>query len=156
MSTFDPAVFEQMTIDQANETESTPIPEGDYQGIIDSQAITGITLNRGERAGQVVPILRVTYELDVPEEVKKELNRDKVLARQDIWLDVTENGSLSFGPNTNLGLGRLRDAVGLNKPGVPFSFGMLEGQGPVMVHISHRHTDDGRTFEQVRISKMGS
>ena len=155
MSTFDPAAFEQMTIDQANETKSTPVPEGDFRAIIDSVRIKTISIKNGERAGQEVPILEVIYDIDDEDgKLKEELNRDKVTVRQDIWLDVNESGALAFGPNTNVQLGKLRDAVGLNKPGKTFAFKMLEGQGPLMIHVTQDSKDD-LTFNRVpRVSKI--
>lgn len=143
MSTFDAAAFEQMTIEQANETKSTPVPEGDFEANIDSVRIKSIAISKGDRAGQEVPILEITWHIrDDDGKLKKELNRDKVTVRQDLWLDVTESGALAFGPNNNVALGRVRQAVGLNKPGKPFTFKMLEGQGPAMIHVSQEHRDD--------------
>ena len=156
MSTFDPAAFEQMTIDQANETKSTPVPEGDYVALINSVKVDSLEIKNGARAGTTVPILRVTYKIDDDTgKLAEELNRDDVLVRQDIWLDVNESGGLAFGPNQNLGLGRLRDAVGFNKPGKAFSFPMLEGQGPVMIHVTvDTNAETGDSYNRVpRVSK---
>lgn len=153
-STFDPAAFEGLIIDEANETKTTPVPEGDYRGIIESVKVDAIDIQRGERAGQKVPILKVTYELeDDTGKLKELLNREKVTVRQDIWIDLNENGGIAFGPNLNVGLGRLREAVGLNKPGKAFSFKMLEGAGPVIVHVT-QETRDADVFNRVpRVSK---
>ena len=135
MSTFDPQAFEEMVFEEANETKFTPIPEGVYEAIVDSVRIKAIDIKKGDRAGTTAPILEVVYEI-LSDDLKKELNREKVVVRHDIWLDVNENGSLSFGPNHNVQLGRLREACGLNKPGKPFSFQMLQGQGPLKVTVA--------------------
>lgn len=156
MSTFDPAAFEQMTIDQANETKSTPVPEGDYTALISKVRVKTVDIKNGARAGQTVPILEVNYQIqDDTGKLAEELNRDEVHVRQDIWLDVNENGALAFGPNQNLGLGRLRDAVGFNKPGKAFSFPMLEGQGPVVIHVTvDTNAETGDSFNRVpRVSR---
>jgi len=155
MSTFDPAAFESMTIDQANETKTTPVPEGDYRGIVESVKIDTVAISKGERAGKTVPVLKIIYELeDDTGKLKELLNRDKVTVRQDIWLDVTDSGALAFGPNLNVGLGRLRDACGLNNPGKAFSFKMLEGAGPVIVHVTQEARDADIYNRVPRISKV--
>jgi len=155
MSTFDPAAFESMTIDQANETKTTPVPEGDYRGIVESVKIDTVAISKGERAGKTVPVLKIIYELeDDTGKLKELLNRDKVTVRQDIWLDVTDSGALAFGPNLNVGLGRVRDACGFNKPGKAFSFKMLEGAGPVIVHVTQEARDADIYNRVPRISKV--
>lgn len=154
MSTFDPVAFENMTIDQSNETKTTPLPEGDYRGLVSGVKIKTVKLSKGERAGQEQPVLEVVYDLEDPTggKILEELNRDKIQVRQDIWLDV-DNGTLAFGPNLNVQLGRLRDAVGQNKAGKPWAFKMLEGAGPVMVHVTHRTVNEDVYSQVSKISK---
>lgn len=156
MSTFDPAAFEQMTIDQANETKSTPVPEGDYTAIVDSAAVHGVEIKSGERAGQTVPVLQVIYHLqDDDGKLKKLLNRDKVTVRDDVWLDLTESGALAFGPNQNVRLGKLREACNLNKPGKPFTMKMLEGQGPVAISVTQITDKNDSTIVYNRVARVG-
>lgn len=156
MSNFDPAVFESIIIEDANETKSTPIPEGEYNAIADSVRIRSVDITKGERAGTTVPILEVMWQImDDTGKLAELLNRDKIVVRQDIWLDV-QDGALSFGPNLNVGLGRLREAVGLNKPGKPFSFKMIEGQGPVRISVTQKVQDSGDVYNNVsKVMKAG-
>lgn len=56
--------------------------------------------------------------------------------RQTLWLDTTESGGLDFGKGKNVGLGRLREALGQNAPGKPWAPGMLVG-GVAKVKVSH-------------------
>lgn len=143
MSTFDPVIFEQMILEEANETEFTPVPAGDYQGFVQSAKVRAMEIKKGRRAGQTVPILTVTYALeDNDGKLKELLGRDIPTVRQDIWLDVNDTGGLSFGPNMNVQLGKLRDAVGMNKKGKPFSFTMLEGAGPLLIHVVNEEYND--------------
>jgi len=132
-STFDPAAFENQIIDQGNETVMTPVPEGEYRGFIKSVRVKAVTTQaRGD-----VPVLEVIYQIDDETgELAKEMNRDEVTVRQDVWLDVTENGALAFGPNQNVGLGKLREAVSMNDPSRSFTFKQLEGAGPVLVTVT--------------------
>ena len=154
MSTFDAAAFEAMTIDEANETKMTPVPEGDeYIAYIDGWKIRSVDIGKGARAGQTVPILAVTWVIEDPDgELKEKLNLDQVRVQQDIWLDITDNGSLAFGPNQNVGLGRLREAVGLNKKGKVFSFANLEGQGPCKLTI--KVFEDANGFERNNVTRV--
>ena len=157
MSTFDVNAFENMIIEEASETKTTPVPEGAFPAIIDGQRIKTIKIKSGPREGQEVPILEVTYDLtDEDGKLKEVLNRDKVTVRQDIWLDVNDQGALAFGPNQNVALGRLRDACDMNAPGRPFSFSMLEGQGPVMVHVTQfANPETGDVYNRVpKVEKM--
>lgn len=150
-STFDASAFENMTTDQANETTMTPVPEGEYLGLIDRIRIKSIKIRNGERAGQEVPILEVIYKImDDTGELGKQLNRENVTVRQDVWLDVNDQGGLAFGPNQNVALGRLREAVGLNAPGKPFAFKQLEGQGPLKIMVTNRSDEEtGNVFDGV-------
>ncbi len=141
---FNPEEFQNILIEGANETNRTPVPEGEYESLIEGVRVKSVLIRKGEHAGESRAVLEVMYALE-DEELKKKLNIDKPMIRQDIWLDTTKNAeggtSLAFGPNTNIGLGRLRDATGLNKPNKPFGFQMLEGQ-PCKVVVTHDQVDD--------------
>lgn len=147
MSVFDAVAFENQIIDQSNETKSTPLPEGPYSALCDSVKIKSVQRKDGSSA----PVLEVHHQiLDLKPEVKELFgDREKITVRQDIWLDVTENGTLAFGPNTNLGLGRLREATGTNN-GKSFTFKLLEGKGPYKIVIAHRTTENGDVFNDVK------
>ena len=54
-----------------------------------------------------------------------------------------------MGKGKNVALGRLREALGQNTPGKPWSFGMLVGQ-VAKVAVKHRITDAGDTFAEVK------
>ena len=140
MSAFDPAMYEQMALEQANETTYTPIPDGDYESIIDTAKVEGVQ----RKDGSMAAVLRVTHNLvSASDELKKLLNRDKVTIRQDIWLDTNENGALAFGPNQNVRLGQLRQELGMNTPGKKFMLGMLSGAGPLKVKVTSKEATDG-------------
>ena len=63
-------------------------------------------------------------------------------------LDLTPSGSLDTSKGKNIGLGRLREAVGQNKPGQAFSFQNLPGL-MAKITIKHRLVDDD-TFAEVK------
>lgn len=78
--------------------------------------------------------------------------RDEVLVRYKCFLDFVEgSNALALGPGSNVGLGRLRDAVGQNIPGQPWRFGMLKGQvfnGEVF-HVPNKN-DPETPYAEVR------
>jgi hypothetical protein len=146
MSAFDVSVYENAVIEGSSETKAVPIPEGAYQGIVDKVRIKAIKVDGAEK-----PVLEVIYELtNTSEDLKKLLNRDKILVRQDLWLDLTEQGAVAMGPNQNLGLGRLREACNMNDAKRKFAFKMLEGQGPLKLHVKNKtNADTGDTFSNI-------
>ena len=124
MSDFNPDSF--MTEEQTGtlETTYTPIPTGDYKGIIkDVQA--GSTPNGNAK-------LDVIWLID-DEGVREHTGMEEPTCKQTVWLDVDANNRLEMGQNKNIGLGKLRDALGQND-GSPWSPTMLMGQ-PAMVYI---------------------
>jgi hypothetical protein len=131
MSTFDVESFIHTEIEGANETNFTPVPIGDYEALIDDIKLTSRDIN-----GREVVILDVMWDI-LDENLRATMNRDKVIVRQGVFLDVAD-GALAFGPNQNVSLGRLRDALGQNSDGTPWSFSSLRGAGPVYLRVEHR------------------
>lgn len=146
MSAFDVSVYENAVIEGANETKYIPIPDGWYQGLCDQVRVKVVKTKDGEK-----PVLEVMHQAtNASDELKKLLNRDKVTVRQDMWLDVTEQGAIAMGPNQNINLGKMREAVGLNDPRKKFSFKMLEGSGPYWFYVKgNTNADTGESFSNV-------
>ena len=144
MSAFDISVLEETIIDAANATSIVPVPEGEYEGIIEDYNFRKtIETKRGER----LP-LDIYWRIH-DEALQKKLNRETVTAKQGMLLEVNEDGSLAVGPGQNVDLGRLRAALGMN--GKNFSFLKLKGAGPARILITHRQdekTDD--VYSEVR------
>lgn len=129
-SSFDPNVFLNQEVAGANETKFTPVPEGEYKAYIDD-------LGMDEFEGQ--PILVVTYAiLDQDDKLKKLLGLEKPTVVDRVFLDTNDDGSIAFGPNKNIRLGAMREAVGQNDPKKKWNFNMLRGMGPVLLKIAHR------------------
>jgi hypothetical protein len=59
-------------------------------------------------------------------------------------LDLDPNGGLDMAEGKNVGLGRLREALGLNDPTESFSFNMLPGR---MAKVRVGHREDSRDPE---------
>jgi len=130
-STFDPNVFLSQEIKGANETKYTPIPKGEFKAYVDD-------LGMDEYNGQ--PILIVTWAI-MSDELKKTLGLEKPTIQDRLFLDY-ENGALSFGPNKNVKLGRIREAVGQNDPKAKWTFNSLRGAGPVAIMVDHKPNKD--------------
>lgn len=143
MSTFDPASLLETTVEAANDTKVLPIPEGEYLAVIDKTSISPWQSKDGASSG-----LRLDVEYLIDDEAAKAATgRDKLTVRQGILLDLTEDGrSLDMGKGKNVGLGRLREATGLNIPGQPFAMQMLPGR-LVKIKVTQRpKADDPETI----------
>jgi len=122
---FDTETFLQTTFTEDNSTRREPVPVGEYQATC--EAIRADVTQNG------APLLRVTWKL-------QDFSNETVNGRlidQTVWLDVTANGALDMSRGKNVGLGRLREAVGQNQPGKPWSPNMVLG-AVATVSVSHR------------------
>ncbi len=142
MSTFDPMSFLDASITDSLDTKVIPCPQGEYTGVIDSIAPEMWKSADGSKSGMK---LNVNWLIE-SQEVKDFLARDTVKVKQQIFLDVTDDGKLETGPQKNIGIGRLREALDLNNKGQAFSFNMLPGRSAKVV-VSHR--PDNRDPENV-------
>lgn len=141
---FDPQSFLDAAISGSNDTKITPVPAGEYVGVIEKVAARQWQSKDGTKSGVS---LDVTWLIE-DEGVKAELKRDTVTSRQGVMLDLTASGGIDTAKGTNIGLGRLREAVGLNDPSKPFSFGQLPGQA-ARVTVSHR-IDGEDTYSEIK------
>lgn len=143
--TFDAQSFLDSSVTGSNDTKIIPCPVGEFTGIIDKVAARQWQTGDGQKTGIA---LDVDWAID-SEEVRAFLNRSEVKVRQGIMLDIDPNtGGLDMGVGKNVGLGRLREALGLNNPNEPFSFGMLAGR-VAKVAVTHREYQ-GDQFAEIR------
>lgn len=136
---FDINSIQNMVIEGANSTQVVPVPEGEYRAVVKAVDAREVTKQDGTR----VPVVRVTWVVDA-----QNLPGTNEVT-QDIWLDLTPQGTIDMSEGKNVALGRLREAVGQNKPGKPWSFQQLVGQA-ARILVTHRTTDSGEVFGQVR------
>jgi hypothetical protein len=147
---FNPDQFLDMQVTEANSTEAIPVPVGEYTAVIgevkcrpwqkrDDPSVAGLALD-------------LSWDID-DSAVKELLGRDKVKCKQGIMLDLTESGGLDMGKGKNVGLGRLRDAVDLNRAGEPFAFSMLVGR-IAKVKVEHRVNGDQIFAEIKAVAKL--
>lgn len=143
-SAFDPQAFLDSSVTEANDTKVIPVPIGEYLGVIDKLAPRQWTSKDGSQSGLALDITWIVED----EDVKQFLGRDTVNVKQGLMLDVLPSGQLDMSKGKNIGLGRLREAVGLNTPGQAFSFQQLPGQ-MAKISVKHRLVDED-TFAEVK------
>jgi hypothetical protein len=137
---FDVASFMNESIDATLDTKLDPIPEGEHMAQIgtddkDVDLASGVSAKNG-RAWLRLD-MRVTF---TDPNLAAQLKREKVTGRYSIMLDLNEQGKLDLRPQRNINLGKLRDAVGQNRPG-PWNFNMLKGQ-PIKVKVKQKPNED--------------
>jgi hypothetical protein len=144
MGLFDPAALANMQFDQDNSTQFVPVPVGEYVATSSDMEITTWQSREGDKSG-----MKINLKWNIDDAAVKELlEREQVAVKQDIMLDMTEQGGLDFGKGKNVRLGQLREALGLNVKGEPFSFQMLNGR-MALVSVTHRLVD-GVPFAEIK------
>jgi len=147
---FNPEQFLDMQINDSNDTKSVPIPVGEYVAVVSEVKCRQWTSKKDPSNSGMT--LDVKWELD-DANLKELLGRDKITVSQGIMLDITDSGGLDMGKGRNIGLGRLREAMDLNKPGQPFSFMMLNGRVG-KVAVSHRIDGENLYAEVKAVSRV--
>lgn len=130
-SAFDPDVFLNQEVTGANEVKYTPVPIGEYSAFIDDLTMDSY---------QDQPILVIHYAI-ISEELKATLGLEKPTVQDRIFLDMNPDGSLAFGINKNVKLGRVREAAGQNNEKKKWNFNQLRGAGPFNIMVDHRWSD---------------
>lgn len=141
---FDANAFLESSVSSSNDTRIIPIPQGEYHGIIEKVAPRQWQSKDGSQTGIA---LDVFWSIE-DQGVKEFLGRSEVTCKQGIMLDTTPQGGLDMSKGKNVGLGRLREAVGKNGEGEMFSFAMLPGLS-AKVAVSHRIAGD-ETYSEIK------
>ena len=148
---FNPEQFLDMQVTDSNDTKSIPVPAGEYTAVAEEVKCRQWQSKQDPSKSGLT--LDITWSVD-DAAVKELLGRDKVTVRQGIMLDITDSGGLDMGKGRNIGLGRLREAIGLNTPGQPFSFSMIAGR-VAKVNVSHRIDGENIYAEVKGVAKLG-
>lgn len=146
---FDPQAFLSASISSSNDTKVTPVPVGDYHGVIEKIAPRQWQSKDGSQTGIALDVFWLVEDADV----KSFLGRDTVTVKQGIMLDTTPNGGLDTSKGKNIGLGRLREAIGKNREGETFSFEMLPGLS-ARISVSHRISGEDTYAEVKSVSRL--
>lgn len=144
MSTFDPQSFMSSQFNEASETKFIACPEGEFPAVVKHVEANTWQSKDGSKSGLK---LDLTWTID-DESVRQSTGMAEPQVKQSVMLDLTESGGLATGTNKNVNLGRLRDAVGQNVSGKPWSPPMLQGQ-VARVTVRHRLYED-QVFAEVK------
>lgn len=154
MSMFDPDTFMSSSTTEASETRIEPVPEGDYPAVIGGdEGDVKVRQFNSARTGDTYTSLDVTWEIQ-DAQLAVQLGRKTLRVRQSIFLDLNESGGLAMGPGKNVSLGRLRDALGQNRPGQPWSPANLRGAGPALIKVKHRMVEEDVYDEVKGVAKL--
>ena len=147
MSAFDPELFLQTEVEEANSTEYVPFPEGEHLSSIKDVKIRMIEPKDG---GESRPVMDVVFNSQSPEVIEALENPEGGNVRMTCFLDITASGGLDMGKGKNVVLGRLREAIGQNTPGKPWNPLHMVGS-PVMINVVHTASNrgDGSVFANV-------
>lgn len=149
---FNPDEFKGGTTTEAGSTTITPCPVGEWVGRIDK---VDFRQSQGvKNPSETYTFCDLTYEVD-NDEVRKACDRDKVTVRQSIIVDVTPDGKgLDMAKGKNVGLNRVRDAVGQNIAGQPWAPSMLEGK-VLKVKVKHRADPNDSSIQYAEVASVG-
>lgn len=148
-STFDVDSFISQEIEGAMSTKYVPVPENDYTGILDDDfSIREVQANSGP-----TPVLDLTWII-LDDELQEVMGMDRVTVRQSIFIDVEPNGAMASGPNKNIKLARLREALGQNDPKKSWNFHMLKGAGPCLIKVIQRPDKNDSTIIYNDVSRV--
>lgn len=154
LSPFDPSSFMEQSIDAQLDTIVKQCPEGEYRAIIDDfDAEKAFRTFTSQKNGQDYTVFSPPFVIQ-DDAVASELGRDKIVVfHKGMFIDTDSSGGLDTSSGKNVDLGKLRDAVGQNKPGA-WNFGMLKGAGPVMVRVIHESDKDDPEKKYARVSRV--
>lgn len=132
------------TTQAAGDTTYEPIPQGVWRAVIKDFKVDE---DQHEKINNGEPFARLTVSFAIDsQEVRDALEREEVTISRNYILDTVtdENGkdSLDFSKGKNVGLNRLRDALGQNVDGEAWSLGRIVGR-PCVIEVSHSPRKDG-------------
>lgn len=152
---FDVEAFMNSAVDPL-ETHFEVVPEGEFPFLIDgdpAQLVPKELSGTSAKTGNPYHFWQLELNCVCQDgNVRQKLGREKVFVRLRINLDLDANGRIEGGPNKNVQLGQLRDALGQNSPG--WTPKMLLGAGPFMGKVKHTKGDKGTFADIARVGKI--
>ena len=126
-SLFDPNTFLEQTVTGAMDTKYPVIPAGEYPAI--SKSIAARKMPNADPTKGAYTVLDIVWAID-DAGVKEATKLENPTCRQSVFLDLVYSEAegkevLDTSATKNVQLGRLREALGLNKPDEVFSFSQL-------------------------------
>lgn len=142
VSQFDPAVFLDAQQTEVNEkrdpipTENPDSPDGCYTAIIGEVTTKSGQIGKGERTGQPWASIVVPLKLQLGPQVQARGLPPEFQLTDMVFLDLNAAGAIDNSKGKNNAQRAYRTALGMNEPGVPFSWRAAQGR-PVKVKIKH-------------------
>ena len=129
---FDPQSF----LDAETTTKSErrpPLPVGDYLAVIGE-----VSTKPGQKDDRAWVQVIIPLSIQVPPNIKQELGytTDTLTLTDRPFLDLTESGTIDWGPGRNRAIRAYREATDQNVAGESFSLRRLQGR-PVKVKVTH-------------------
>lgn len=144
---FDASKFLEQSTDKAMQTSMSPCPEGEYLAQVEKVEAFPVKDRETQQVRSDAFRLQLTWDI-LDQELLESIDRKGITVRQSIFIDLDEDGSFADGKDKNVGLGKLRDAVGQNSGS--WTPSNLIGQQAV-VKVTHRPNpqDDSQVYAQV-------
>lgn len=148
-SVFNSEDFMSTTVPEALDTSYTPIPDGEYEAMIDDGEKWGdVREVENKKDGSIFHVFDCQFIINDPALAEK-MNLNRIMVRGSMFLDLDNKGALTFGANQNTKLGRLLESCRIP---APWSIGMLQGAGPLLIRVSQqpsKEPGDDRIFNRV-------
>ena len=146
-SSFDPSVFLDAQVNEANEkrpplpTENPENTNGLYQAVIGEIKTDSGTIGKGDRIGQPWISMLIPLRIQVPSSVQGLGIPPEITLTDRAFLDLNAQGGLDNSKGKNRRQKDYRDATGTNVAGVPWAWRQLQGK-MVQVKINHELYQD--------------
>ena len=146
-SVFDPSVFLDAQINEANEkrpplpTENPDDASGLYLAVIGEIKTDSGTVSKGDNAGKPWISMLIPLRIQVPSSVQGLGIPPELTLTDRAFLDLNAQGGLDNTKGKNRRQRTYRDATGTNVAGVPWSWRQLQGK-TVRVKVTHELYQD--------------
>lgn len=163
------------TTTEALDTKYPVTPKGDFEVRVAEVKVRQIEVtDKATQAKRPAFILDTIYDMIAGADDKTKtviaaqqasgiLPKDRTIQiRGNFFLDVDPDSVASgrprllFGNYKNVKLGMLREAVGQNKPGAPWSLRMLEGAGPLLIRVDHDPDSPDKDNPYIRVVRWAA
>jgi hypothetical protein len=167
LSPFDADAFMGQSVDTALDTKRPIVPAGDYRATIgEFNAENGfrsfVSEKEGKNYGREFTMFMPPFVLADDPRLAEYLQltglERATVSHRGMFLDLVDNGqggqTLDKTKGKNVDLGQLREAVGQNAEGQPWSFSQLIGAGPVMVKVVHEPDKNNAELKYARVGRV--
>lgn len=146
--------FLNSTIAGASSTVVLVCPEGEWKAFVDD-GDKAIQFRDGNPSTNLSPQCVVLFAITGDQQPNQFLKRDKVLVPLTCWLDLDEAGEgLDMNEGKNVGLGRLRRALGQNDG--TWNPMMMKGKGPVIIKVGQRADKNDPSVKYAEVTRVAA